>query len=50
VSVHCGCQGLNILVFECNTVFFPHFEHQDSPVGWLNRLTKCELPYAEGDE
>jgi hypothetical protein len=19
--------------FECNTVFLPHFEHQDSPVG-----------------
>jgi hypothetical protein len=33
VSVHCGCRGLNILVFECNIVFLPHFEHQDSPVG-----------------
>jgi hypothetical protein len=27
VSVHCGCRGLNIEVFERNTVFFPHFEH-----------------------
>jgi hypothetical protein len=27
VCVHCGCRGLNIWVFECNTGFLPHFEH-----------------------
>jgi hypothetical protein len=27
VSVHCGCRGLNIEVFERNTVFFSHLEH-----------------------
>jgi hypothetical protein len=50
VYVHCGCRGLNIWVFGREAVFLPHFEHQDSPVGCLNRLTECELPCAEGDE
>jgi hypothetical protein len=30
-------------------VFLPYFEHQESPIGYLDRLTKCELPCAEGD-
>jgi hypothetical protein len=50
VYVHCGCRGLNIEVFERNTVFLAYFEQQDSPVGQLDCLTKCELPRAEGDE
>jgi hypothetical protein len=40
----------NIWVFGCEAVLLPHFEHQDSPVGYLNRLTECELPCVKGDE
>jgi hypothetical protein len=50
VYVHCGCRGLNICVFGREVVFSPYFEHWNSPVDLLNRLTECELPCAEGDE
>jgi hypothetical protein len=50
VYVHCGCRGLNICVFGREAVFSPNFEHWDSPVDYLNRLTECELLCTEGDE
>jgi hypothetical protein len=45
VFVHCGCRGLNMyVILGTEPCFFLIFEHQDSPVGCLNRFTKRESP------
>jgi hypothetical protein len=37
----------HVCIFGMEPCFFPHFEHSDSPVGYLNRFTKHELPRAK---